>query len=431
MDLGTFGGTTSYAMDINNAGQVVGLARVPSGDFHAFIWDASTGMQDLGTFGGRHSAAYAINENGVVVGEATNSSGDARAFTWTSASGMQDLGTLTQGQYSRAYGINDQGAVVGASVVGPGCCVEHAFVWTPEGGMQDLGTLGGDYSQAWAVNNAGTVIGLIMSAERPSVPTSFIWNSTMGMVDLGSLGWPGVWATAINQAGYVTGQAYVAPNGPAVAFLKAPDAQMQPVLGINTAGRGLNSQLQIVGESWRPPQGGMHAYLLDPEVGEVWLPEAGVDSQAYAINDTGTVVGWISFPDGSQHAAVWDTKRLFDSVSVSLTDGFAYSTSGAVQSGDVRVLRTSRGAVAGVTGSGQVNSATVTFSVRQFWVLPVMVGSVSISDPSAAIGLNTPVVFTRVTTDQTGTVGGIQRWVDFSRFPWKPYTLTWTVNDRV
>jgi probable HAF family extracellular repeat protein len=51
-------------------------------------------MQDLGTLGGSYSWAYGVSADGaVVVGRAYNAVG-YRAFRWTAAGGMQDLGTL-------------------------------------------------------------------------------------------------------------------------------------------------------------------------------------------------------------------------------------------------------------------------------------------------------------------------------------------------
>lgn len=418
-------------MDINNAGRVVGLSRVPAGDYHAFIWDSEDGMRDLGTLGGRHSAAYAISENGIVVGEAAVSTGDPHAFIWTAESGMRDLGTLPQGQYSRARGVNDAGMVVGSSVVGPGCCVEHAFVWDASGGMRDLGTLDGDYSEGWAINNAGTVIGWRADGDAISVRRAFVWSPTKGMEDLGSLGWPGVWASAINQAGYVTGWANVSSVGPNVAFIRGPDGVLRSFLGILTAGRGLNEQHQVVGEAWHPPAGGSHAYIWDPEVGQHWLGEAGGDSHASAVNDQGTVTGWVALPDGTSHAVTWATRNAFDSASLSVSGAHTYTASGALQSGDLQVQRSTSGRVSQVTGTGTVGTATVGFNVRQFWILPVMVGSVTLNDPGAAMRLSTPIVFSRAISGQDGSAGGVQGWIDFSRFPWKPYTLRWSVTDRV
>jgi probable HAF family extracellular repeat protein len=69
VDLGTLGGQHSFAVDINNAGQIVGWAYNASGARRAFLWQDGV-MQDLGTLGGDYfTAADDINENGQVAGE--------------------------------------------------------------------------------------------------------------------------------------------------------------------------------------------------------------------------------------------------------------------------------------------------------------------------------------------------------------------------
>jgi probable HAF family extracellular repeat protein len=61
IDLGTLGGGWSTARGINNLGQVVGSAQVPSGDWQAFLWTPEAGMQDVGTVGGPNSEVRAIS----------------------------------------------------------------------------------------------------------------------------------------------------------------------------------------------------------------------------------------------------------------------------------------------------------------------------------------------------------------------------------
>ena len=73
-ELGTLGGESTNPLGINNAGQVVGDSETKpksgekSGEHHAFLWEAKTGMRDLGTLGGADSHATCINNKGQVAG---------------------------------------------------------------------------------------------------------------------------------------------------------------------------------------------------------------------------------------------------------------------------------------------------------------------------------------------------------------------------
>jgi len=63
----------SAAYAINNARQIAGTTYAAgSTTEHAFLWTATTGMQDLGTLGGSTSFAFGINDKGEVVGQSDN-----------------------------------------------------------------------------------------------------------------------------------------------------------------------------------------------------------------------------------------------------------------------------------------------------------------------------------------------------------------------
>jgi probable HAF family extracellular repeat protein len=110
---------------------VVGSAELDVNQWHAFLWTQAGGMVDLGTLGGSHSYATAVNGSGQVVGHSATANGTRmHAFVWTQAGGMIDLGTpvLTS---SYAWRINESGQMVGGSMNVPGQW--RATLWIPVG----------------------------------------------------------------------------------------------------------------------------------------------------------------------------------------------------------------------------------------------------------------------------------------------------------
>jgi probable HAF family extracellular repeat protein len=110
-DLGTLGGSNSYARAINDAGQITGFSATHDGPVHAFFRTVEGQMFDIGTLGGRASFAYAINDEGEVVGSAKTILEEDHAFLWRGGV-MTDLNTYLPRDSGwvliEAHGINDQ-----------------------------------------------------------------------------------------------------------------------------------------------------------------------------------------------------------------------------------------------------------------------------------------------------------------------------------
>ena len=295
----------SWALGLNEAGQVVGVSSVPrdwpgGGGWRAFLWDRGV-MTDLGTFGitdrsgQTYSVAHAINDDDVVVGYANvGTTSDNHAAVWDSSKTILDLGAPNSA-FSMAFSINNSGTTAGRiggdAVLWSGTSVsflsrlhptdtvavandindigqavgfsakpigtsgqyeERAVLWE-SGSVIDLGTLGG-YSVANAINEHSQVVGVSRTRDAGFVQHAFLWDEGV-MLDI----------------------------GPSVApFSIATD---------------INNRGQAVG--WvEPSSGGHYAFLYDPHEGVVNLTDLVADltgwgelSDARAINEMGWIAG--------------------------------------------------------------------------------------------------------------------------------------------
>jgi probable HAF family extracellular repeat protein len=162
-NVGSFGGTCTFAQDLNNRGQVVGASTLTGDEAqHPFLWDQGK-LIDLKTFGGSVGTAIAINDEGLIAGWASERGDQANhTFLWSNGKKI-DLGTIEGDLCSYPSGINSSGQIVGASA---GTCPytsTRAFLWENGGPMVDLNALIPSDSalyltSAYVINDRGEIV---------------------------------------------------------------------------------------------------------------------------------------------------------------------------------------------------------------------------------------------------------------------------------
>ena len=254
-------------------------------------------LTDLGTLGGGSTQAYDINEAGQITGRSTLGSGQTRAFRWDDGQ-MTNLGTLAGGTASVGQGINGLGDVVGYSnlvAAGPGV----ATLWR-DGNVINLtpDIPAGQGSQAVAINDNGQVLGLFGSG------SAFLWQNG-SRTPLGDLGGGGSFPTDLNGAGQAVGSS----GGHPFLWQNGTMTDLGILPGDEDAGAsGINSLGVIVGSSGRTD---LETYeqFYRPFIYEngVMRAIAAPSSEAFAgdINDAGHVVGTMRAGGGPTPWNAW------------------------------------------------------------------------------------------------------------------------------
>lgn len=304
-DIGTlspgYAYTFSWAVGINDLGQVVGTSATSDGAQHAFLWSAQGGMVDLGDLPGGYnlSGAVAVNNAGKVAGYSSFAYATQadHAFSWTSASGMVDLGAKPNNNfYSHGLGINGAGTIVGYT---GSPTVTTGFAYAQDGAMTLLSKPTGSSTQANAINDNGLIAGITIKTNGSTRATLWNGGTRTELSDMAG-GVDYSFAAGLNNAGVVVGSSGGADGGHAVYW--TADGQMVDLgdlPGGNVAGLAyaINEAGDIVGVGtiagdenravlWRAGQ------MMDLNSLAEVQAEGWVLRQALGINESGQISGW-------------------------------------------------------------------------------------------------------------------------------------------
>jgi probable HAF family extracellular repeat protein len=349
VDLGTLGGSYSFALGLNNAGVVSGAAAtaLQTGDPNApqppqppqtaFLWYRGH-VINLGTLAPARLALSSEAGGPNASGEAAlisetdklDPSGEDFCFFGTHRQCLAAIwknGKLSAlstfgGNNSQALGLNDLGFVVGfaeTTELDPACSTlnptqRYRFetaVWEPSGHIRALHPLPGDtVSFGFGINNWGQVVGAsglcsnTVFPENPTAPHAVLWERDGTPVDLGNLGGSSNIAGSINDRGDVNGTSSNAA-GVVHSFLWTRESRKLRDLGtlhpddiftVAPCCNTINDRRQIVGFALDATFN-LHAFIWQDGVivdlntlipnNSPWYLEA-----AQSINESGQIAGW-------------------------------------------------------------------------------------------------------------------------------------------
>jgi len=287
-------------------GQVVGQSRNTMGTDHAFLWQDGSMSNLLASTDSPSNIAWDINRSGAISGELTLTNGDIRAF-YISSNGLTVYEALTNGTYSYGRGLNELGDSVGmADIVS--VTNNQPAIWIDEqlirlGTFESCygegcwaGSILGDSGVAYDVNNARQVVGFAHNGIALQYWDPFIWfdTNTNGqrdyeeMINLGTLGGYGGYAYGVNERGEVVGMSWSVPK-----FEEYHAFKVTPVNG-----------------QWNSIARDSRVNPLMQDLGTL----GGLQSVAYAINDSSDIVGWANIPSTGdvRHAFLYSGGVMMD-----------------------------------------------------------------------------------------------------------------------
>jgi probable HAF family extracellular repeat protein len=308
VEIPSLGGNRVFVEDVNDDGVAVGGQTTPDGNFHAFRHTNVGGLQDLGAQAGFGSQSFAtsIAPSGAIGGHSDRADGTGILFGYGYSAQAGRNGVCPGG--CSVWDLNSKGQHVGL-YPGRDPTTWQAFLFSASGGLTLLGTLGGGRSSASAISEAGVIVGnaQLPGAEPGDIGHAFVYDTRAGkpaMRDLNGVargtGWVLQAATDVNDR-FIVG--YGLRRGDKRGFrinVSTGDVLDLGVLPgtVASSGWSVNAHGDVVG--WAETGSGTSvAFVYAPGLGGLRALDEFVDpaqgwrlSQASAMNNRGSIVGW-------------------------------------------------------------------------------------------------------------------------------------------
>ncbi|MCC8250367.1 hypothetical protein [Saccharothrix luteola] len=240
--------------------------------------------------GGAKGSAVDVNDAGVVVGRSTNAEGKSRPVRWDAEGRISELVPPAGATPGKVFGVDADGAAYGNTSTP--VRNSQATRWNPDGSTTVLDLPPGDtYSFAVAVNDSGTVVGY-SGDYATGVRRAVRWDRDGTATALPGLA-PATEATAIDEAGAIAGTATTADDlvhyvrwddGVLTVLGVVPDATYSSVADVN--GR------YVVGRIQRGDRTGFGLRWDGTALGEVPTP-TGYHSFLHAVDAEGAAYGQV------------------------------------------------------------------------------------------------------------------------------------------
>lgn len=306
------------ARAINNKGQVVGTVPVSATATQAVLWE--NGVATYLTPGAANSEATAISNNGLIAGNWISTDGTT-CFVYKNGVAT-GLPRPSVDYLARANGINDQGWVAGTLVLGAGVRrFYHGALWKPNaaGGytLYDLDppNVGYEYVHAVAngINNKNVSTGAAFGTYGAELA---LWTPTPTLRFLGNLS-SETYGMAINDLGHICGYYtdYYFDNAFLWRSLTAGAIFLGDLGGGWSRAAAINRWDDVVGYAGCIDQSSCAALWSKGRVYELntLIPPGALWQlwEANGINDSWSIVGSGTGPDGLQHAYLLERQPSF------------------------------------------------------------------------------------------------------------------------